>query len=195
VTIRPAAPADLDAIMALERASFPSDAWSDAMMREELRSPHGYYLVDVLADRLIGYAGLRAAAGARDADIQTITVADTMRGRGRGRALLAALLEEAARREVREVFLEVRADNPVAHALYASEGFLEIARRPHYYQPDDIDAVVMKLDLAGWRAHRAGAGPSSTGEIGDPEGAAGAEPPQDRGSPQDRARNEAGWCT
>lgn len=169
MTIRRATPADLDAIMALERASFPSDAWSDAMMREELRSPHGYYLVDVLAERTVGYAGLRAAAGARDADVQTITIADAMRGRGRGRALLGALLEEAARRDVREVFLEVRADNPVAQALYASEGFLEIARRPHYYQPDDIDAVVMKLDLSGWRSHR--------------------------GSPQDRALHETGWCT
>lgn len=195
MTIRRATTADLDDIMALERASFPSDAWSDAMMREELRSPHGYYLVDVVAERMVGYAGLRAAAGARDADVQTITVADAARGRGRGRALLEALLEEAARRDVREVFLEVRADNPVAQALYTSEGFLEIARRPHYYQPDDIDAVVMKLDLTGWRAHRGDAEPRGVEEIGDAEGAAPAERPQDRGTPQDRAPSRAGWCT
>ena len=53
---------DLDAIMALERASFPTDAWSDAMMREELASPHGWYVVDDEAGRLVGYAGLRAVA-------------------------------------------------------------------------------------------------------------------------------------
>jgi ribosomal-protein-alanine N-acetyltransferase len=51
-----------------------------------------------------------------------------------------------------EVFLEVRADNPVAQALYASEGFLEIGRKARYYQPDDVDAVVMKLDIRGWTA-------------------------------------------
>ena len=141
---------DLDAIMALERASFPSDAWSDAMMREELASRHGWYVVVEEAGRLIGYAGLRAARGGADADIQTITIAAGGRGRGRGRALLTALLEEAARRGVRDVFLEVRADNPVAHALYSSEGFVEVGRRARYYQPDDVDAIVMKLDLGGW---------------------------------------------
>lgn len=44
----------------------------------------------------------------------------------------------------------MRADNPAAESLYVSEGFTEIARRPRYYQPDDVDAVVMRLDLVGW---------------------------------------------
>lgn len=149
MSTRRATPDDLAAIMALERASFPTDAWSDAMMREELASPHGWYVVVEEAGRVIGYAGLRAARGAADADIQTITIAEGARGRGRGRALLRELLEEAARRKVRDVFLEVRADNPVAQALYLSEGFVEVGRRPRYYQPDDVDAIVMKLDVGG----------------------------------------------
>ncbi|WP_426323976.1 ribosomal protein S18-alanine N-acetyltransferase [Microbacterium sp. E-13] len=156
MTIRTATADDLAAIMALERTSFPTDAWSEAMMREELGSPHGWYIVDTEAGRLVGYAGLRAVAGARDADIQTIAISEVSRGHGRGRKLLRTLLEEAARREVWDVFLEVRADNPVAQALYISEGFAEIGRKPRYYQPDDVDAVVMKLDLRGW--HAAGRG-------------------------------------
>lgn len=154
MSLRAAVAGDLDAIMSLERASFPTDAWSDAMMREELASPHGWYVVDEIAGRLTGYAGLRAVRGAKDADVQTIAVAEASRGRGRGRALLHALLEESDRRGVHEVFLEVRADNPVAQALYAAEGFHEVGRRARYYQPDDVDAVVMKLDLRGWSAAR-----------------------------------------
>lgn len=150
--IRPAVASDLDAIMTLERASFPTDAWSEALMRAELASPHGWYVVDEEVGRLVGYAGLRAVHGATDADIQTIAIADSVRGRGRGRALLRALLAEAARRGAKDLFLEVRADNPVAQALYASEGFLEIGRRPRYYQPDDVDAIIMKLDVPGWSA-------------------------------------------
>jgi [ribosomal protein S18]-alanine N-acetyltransferase len=154
---RAATVADLDAIMALERASFPADAWSAAMMREELASPHGWYVVVVEGGRVIGYAGLRAPRGGADADIQTITIESGARGRGRGRALLTTLLDEAVRRGVRNVFLEVRADNPVAQRLYASEGFAEVGRRPRYYQPDGVDAIVMKLDLRGWAARpRAG---------------------------------------
>ena len=104
------------------------------------------------AGRLLGYAGLRAPRGARDADIQTIAIAAAARGRGRGRVILEALLAEASARRVHDVFLEVRADNPVAQALYASEGFTEVGRRPRYYQPDDVDALVMRLDVRGWAA-------------------------------------------
>ena len=161
MSIRRATGDDLAAIMTLERASFPTDAWSEAMMREELASPHGWYVVDDEAGRLVGYAGLRAVAGAKDADIQTITIADGARGRGRGRALLTTLLDEASRRGVRKVFLEVRADNPIAQALYASEGFAEVGSRPRYYQPDGVDALVMRLDLAGWAA-RPSAAPAPT---------------------------------
>jgi [ribosomal protein S18]-alanine N-acetyltransferase len=162
MSLRTATGDDLGAIMTLERTSFPTDAWSEAMMREELASRHGRYLVLEEAGRLVGYAGLRAPQGSRDADVQTIAVAAPSRGTGRGRMLLTALLEEAASRGVHDVFLEVRADNPVAQALYASEGFRELGRRPHYYQPDDVDAIVMKLDLRGW-SHARAAQPGDAG--------------------------------
>src|SRR5690606_30882461 len=109
--------------------------------------PHSHYLVCEEGGEIVGYAGLRAMAGASDADIQTIALAAEHRGGGRGRALLTALLAEAVRRGAREVFLEVRADNPVAAALYVSEGFAEIGRRTGYYQPDAVDAIVMQHTL------------------------------------------------
>ncbi len=147
MTIRTATASDLAGIMAIEQASFPTDAWSTATMAAELAHPYSHYLVDEEGGAVIGYAGLRAVVGARDADIQTIALGAGHRGEGRGRALLRALLAEAGERGVSDVFLEVRADNPVAAALYRSEGFAELGRRPRYYQPDDVDAIVMRLDL------------------------------------------------
>jgi ribosomal-protein-alanine acetyltransferase len=152
VTLRLATSGDLAAIMALERASFPSDAWSESTMAAELTGEHGHYLVDEQDHRVVGYGGLRALRGGSDADIQTIALAPEVRGQGRGRALLRALIAEAVARGARELFLEVRADNPAAESLYRSEGFAEIGRRPRYYQPDDVDAVVMRLDLETWSA-------------------------------------------
>jgi ribosomal-protein-alanine acetyltransferase len=149
VSLRTATDGDLDAIMALEEASFPTDAWSRGAMSAEIASPHGRYLVDVEDDRVVGYGGVRAVHGAADADIQTLALEPARRGTGRGRRLLRALIAEARDRGAREVFLEVRADNPVAQRLYASEGFVEIARRPRYYQPDDVDAIIMQLSLRG----------------------------------------------
>jgi N6-L-threonylcarbamoyladenine synthase/ribosomal-protein-alanine N-acetyltransferase len=147
MTLRDATPDDLEAIMAIEHRSFPTDAWSSQAMALELASPHGRYLVDDQDGAIIGYGGVRALHGSRDADIQTIAFDVEHRGAGRGRALLRSLLDVAAERGVREVFLEVRADNPSAEGLYLSEGFEEIGRRPRYYQPDDVDAIVMRLVL------------------------------------------------
>jgi ribosomal-protein-alanine acetyltransferase len=151
--IRAATPDDLDAIMLIERRSFPTDAWSEEMMAAELAGPHGRYFVDVEpggdSELVVGYGGVRALRGSPDADIQTIALDAAYRGSGRGRALLRALLAEAAERGAREVFLEVRADNPVAEGLYLAEGFVEIGRRAGYYQPDDVDAIVMRLILPG----------------------------------------------
>ena len=157
MTLRLATLDDLDAIMALEHRNFPTDAWSAQTMGTEIASAHNHYLVDEEDGRIIGYGGLRALPGGPDADIQTIALDAGYRGRGRGRMLLRALLDEAKRRGAQEVFLDVRADNPVAEGLYASEGFAELARRPHYYQPDDVDAVVMRLDLREWGARAADA--------------------------------------
>lgn len=147
MTLRDATPADLDAIMAIETRSFPTDAWSREAMASELAGPYGRYLVDEVDGAVIGYGGVRALPGSADADIQTIAYDAPYRGGGRGRALLRALLDAARQRGAREVFLEVRADNPSAEGLYLSEGFVEIGRRPRYYQPDDVDAIVMRLAL------------------------------------------------
>lgn len=147
MTLRDATPDDLDAIMAIENRSFPTDAWSSETMAAELASPHGRYLVDEHDGAVVGYGGVRALLGSADADIQTIALLAEYRGQGRGRALLRALLAAAVERGAREVFLEVRADNPTAEGLYLAEGFEELARRPHYYQPDDVDAIVMRARL------------------------------------------------
>jgi ribosomal-protein-alanine acetyltransferase len=146
---RRASEADVPAIMALERATFVNDAWSERSMRAEVTGDHTYYLVAFRAaspagpaspDVIEGYAGLLAPAGTTDGDIQTIAVAPGARRQGLGRALMLTLLGEARRRGITAVFLEVRADNPGAQALYRMLGFEEIGVRPHYYQPDDAPA-------------------------------------------------------
>jgi ribosomal-protein-alanine acetyltransferase len=146
--LRRASVDDLDAIMAIEHETFPSDAWSGGQMREELTGPHRYYLVAIAPDGAVeGYAGLLAPQGAGEADIQTLAVVESARRRGLGRVLVQTLLAEARRRGAHEVLLEVRADNPGAQRLYRTLGFEQVAVRPRYYQPDGVDALIMKLEL------------------------------------------------
>ena len=148
--LRRATEDDLIGLMELERSTFVTDAWSERSMRTEVTGEHGYYLVAFDADApgaIDGYAGLLAPRGAGEADIQTIAVAEHARRRGLGRVLMNALIGEARKRGARQVFLEVRADNPGAQTLYRSLGFEEIGVRPRYYQPDGVDAVVMRLTV------------------------------------------------
>ena len=148
--VRQAVLADLDAIWAIESAVFAGEAWSIEMMRDELTADHRQYFVLVdESDTVRGYGGLLAIG--EDGDIQTIALDPAVRAAGHGRRLMDALLDEADARGVRKVFLEVRADNPVARGLYASIGFVEIGLRPRYYQPDDVDAVVMQLEMENRR--------------------------------------------
>jgi [ribosomal protein S18]-alanine N-acetyltransferase len=148
--LRVAGPADLDAIMALETSTFGSDAWSSASMLSELESEHTYYLFAFdpeTPELLAGYGGLLAPLDSGEGDIQTLAVAEDARRAGLGRTLVTSLLAEAETRGASEVFLEVRADNPNARALYDSLGFEQIAVRAKYYQPDGVDAQIMRVRL------------------------------------------------
>lgn len=147
--LRRAGIGDLADIMRIETATFANDAWSEEAMAGELGSEHTYYLVAERNDtgEVQGYAGLLAPAGSRQGDIQTIAVDGAARRGGLGRALMLQLMDEARRRGAREMFLEVRADNPGAKRLYDELRFEVIGVRPRYYQPDGVDAIVMRATL------------------------------------------------
>jgi [ribosomal protein S18]-alanine N-acetyltransferase len=149
--LRAATGDDLDAIMSIESVVFASDAWSRETMLAELSNGNTHYLVAFHPETpgtVEAYAGLLAPRGAQHAEIQTIAVAESVRRQGLGRTLIDALLSEASSRGASDVFLEVRSDNPDAQRLYRAIGFVQIGLRKGYYQPDGIDAIVMRLSLA-----------------------------------------------
>lgn len=142
VRLRAMASADLDVIEGLERLLFGTQAWTRGMLEEELADPTTrWYRVADDAGEIIGYAGL--AVFGDEAHVMTIGTVPDRQGTGIGRAMLRELLAEAGRRRAVRVFLEVRADNAPAIALYESEGFVAVGVRPRYYQPENVDAVVM----------------------------------------------------
>lgn len=146
--LRAATAADLDVIDHLEHELFGSDAWSRDLMAAELDAPWTDYLVALNeAGEVVGYAGVSVPAEGAPADIQTIAVHPAARRLGIGRALLRAVAQAGQQRGATESLLEVRADNPGAQALYVSLGYETIAVRPRYYQPDDVDALVMRAAL------------------------------------------------
>ena len=135
-------------LMPIEHDLFGSEQWSAGTFWSELAEyASRHYLAAVESSDaesggvLVGYGGLSTYGP--DSYIQTLGVRRDRQGAGVGRALLTALVDEADRRKVTTIALEVRADNRVAQRLYAEHGFEPIGRRKAYYQPSGTDAVVM----------------------------------------------------
>jgi ribosomal-protein-alanine acetyltransferase len=148
--LRPAGTADLAALVRIEEACFPEAPWSRDLLSNALRDADTVCLIDTpnrAGAEPRGWGAVLAAQGGGEADILALGVLPGHRGAGRGRALLEALCAAAAARGARRVFLEVRVDNAAARGLYRAAGFEEIGRRPRYYQPGGVDAVVMRRAL------------------------------------------------
>ncbi|OEV11976.1 ribosomal protein S18-alanine N-acetyltransferase [Streptomyces nanshensis] len=190
---------DIEHVLGLERVLFPEDAWSAGLFWSELAHARGpgatrRYLVAEAAgpdaaapapaadpavrpanapdfgggwDGLVGYGGLAAVGGT--GDIQTIGVLPARRGTGLGSRLLGELLAAAVEFGCHEVMLEVRVDNAPAQRLYERFGFTKIGLRRGYYQPGNVDALVMRLDdPATLRSAPPGSSPTSSGTPSPP---------------------------
>jgi ribosomal-protein-alanine N-acetyltransferase len=145
ISIRRAAPADLDAIMAIEIASFAAP-WPRGAMLDEI-AKHAWSIVEVAerGDAIAGFAVYWVVADERH--LQNLAVAVAARRAGVGDALVRHVVAEAVRGGARYVVLEVRASNEAAKRLYAGFGFRAIGRRKGYYQDSGEDAIVMALEL------------------------------------------------
>jgi ribosomal-protein-alanine N-acetyltransferase len=67
---------------------------------------------------------------------------------GLGKLLLDAMLNKARSQGLERATLEVRASNQGAISLYEKFGFKLVGKRPHYYQDNDEDALILWRKLA-----------------------------------------------
>jgi ribosomal-protein-alanine N-acetyltransferase len=146
ITIEPAAAAELPAITAIEAEAF-SDPWSERSFRDAMDNPSVYFACARRdGGEVDGYVVAWFAAD--QGEIANLAVAPAGWGLGIGKALLDGALDEAARRRIEAVFLEVRDSNDRARGLYQSRGFEEVGRRRGYYRHPDEDAIVLRLAMS-----------------------------------------------
>ena len=136
---------DVEAVHAIERRAYEIP-WTSGIFRDCLRAEYPAWVL-VSGGAIVGYVLMSVAAG--EAHILNVCVAPQQQGQGHGRRLLRATLQLARARGAQRVFLEVRPSNATAIALYDSEGFNEIGRRPRYYPAHNgrEDALVMAIEL------------------------------------------------
>ncbi|MGE3886871.1 MAG: ribosomal protein S18-alanine N-acetyltransferase [Vicinamibacterales bacterium] len=137
-----AGPADLDAVLAIEEATFynpTSREWYEAeLARPEVCS---VYVIRTDEASVAGFAAFWCVLD--EMHINNLAVDPRWRGRGLGRALLRGVLAAAAARGIRRATLEVRRSNTPALGLYEGQGFTIVGVRPDYYAQPVEDALVL----------------------------------------------------
>jgi len=138
---RRATRADVDALLALEEATFDSDRISRAQWRRHIGSDSAAVFVGGATGSIDAAAVVFYRRNTHAARLYSLAVGAHARGTGLGGALLAAVEADARARGCASMRLEVRADNPSAIALYERRGYARAARLPGFYE-DGAD---------GWR--------------------------------------------
>jgi ribosomal-protein-alanine acetyltransferase len=149
VRVRRMTPADLGRVMEIaqslkEAPHWPCSAYETALNAQAM--PQRIALVaEGVESGVVGFAV--ASVVPLQAELETIAVAAEGQRRGVGRNLFAFLAGELAIAHAEELFLEVRASNRAALALYLSLGFKETGRRSRYYIDPVEDALLLALRL------------------------------------------------
>lgn len=150
-SLRPLTPSDLDAVLAIENLAY-DHPWSRGNFIDSLAA--GYWsqmLIDArCTPLLLGY--LVAMPGVDDVHLLNLTVDPAVQHRGHARYMLDALVDHCCARSATRLWLEVRASNRRARALYVRYGFREAGVRKGYYPASRNgreDALVMSLLVGG----------------------------------------------
>ncbi len=143
---------DLDAVVAIERATFPTPWTRGIFIGELLQGESRRWTVVTSPTGILGYSGSMQAGD--ESHVMNLAVRADARGSGLGAAMLADLMSDAARRGVARMTLEVRPSNASAIALYEAAGFHAAGERPGYYSDTGEPALIMwtdELDSKGMR--------------------------------------------
>lgn len=144
VELRDMSMADIRSVVAIERASYTMP-WSEATFRGLLRRRDAEMITADASGAVVGYAAFWCVVD--QGELGNVAVIDGWRGAGIGARLVEEVLRRAARRGVREVFLEVRPSNTIARRLYDHLGFRPVGRRRNYYQRPVEDAIVLRRSV------------------------------------------------
>ncbi|RNA66585.1 ribosomal protein S18-alanine N-acetyltransferase [Alteribacter keqinensis] len=132
---------DIDGVLAVEEACFPTP-WSRTAFVNELKANQfAYYLVAEAGERVIGYCGVWVIID--EAHITNIAVDPIYRRKGIGEALLTGGLELARTFGAEKLTLEVRVSNEAAQNMYEKFGFQRGGIRKNYYTDNQEDAQIM----------------------------------------------------
>jgi ribosomal-protein-alanine acetyltransferase len=148
IVLRPARLDDIPALLRLEERAFTSDRLSRRSFTRMLTRAHAECVVAEADGRVAGYTLVLLRRSTSLARLYSIAIDPELRGRGIGRALLAAAERSAIEHDAAVLRLEVRSDNATAIALYQAAGFRPFGRYLDFYE-DHGEALRFEKRLGG----------------------------------------------
>lgn len=130
--------------MELERHAATAAHWAESDY-QRLFLPEAAERLALVLEEAEVQAFIVARVAAAEWEIENVAVAGPARRRGLGARLLGELLNRLRARGAEAVFLEVRASNQAARALYEKWAFVECGRRKAYYRDPGEDALQYRL--------------------------------------------------
>ena len=140
INIEPMTRQNVALVHNIERDCF-AVPWSFQSFEAELVNPLAIYIVAIVNGEIVGFAGMHHVAD--EGHITNIAVREENRRQGVGDALVLALLDIAAAKNISGLVLEVRMGNTPAQRMYAKHGFTFAGIRKNYYVDTKEDAIVM----------------------------------------------------
>lgn len=144
IVIREMCEQDIIAVLSLELSSF-TIPWSRSSFYEELNNPRSILKVAELNRNVIGYICISHVLD--EGHVLNLAVHPLYRRMGIASVLIEDSLAVLRELGCKKVWLEVRASNVTALAMYRKLDFQQIGRRKDYYRTPREDAIVMKMNL------------------------------------------------
>lgn len=128
---RLATASDCDLIAQMEQ-SYIECAWSKQVIAQTLADELSAIYLLTEGDIVVGYGGIKTVLD--EAEIYNVAVVSEYRRQGYGGKIVNKLVEHAAGKGAKKIFLEVSERNEPAVKLYGNCGFTKINERKNYYQ-------------------------------------------------------------
>ena len=142
---------EIDAVTELESET-SENHWTKQQLSESISNPNNLCQILIVKSKIVGY--IIAMPSVDSADILNLAVHKDFKRKGYGSSLINHLLSELKKRQIKNLFLEVRMGNFAAISLYLSLGFKEVSIRKNYYTKNSNelsikeDGIIMCLEIS-----------------------------------------------
>ncbi len=144
IELRDMKASDIPDIMQIEKECF-NEPWITENFLYELRQQVAHNWVVLCDDKLCAYVCFWEIGS--ELHLNNIAVRKDVRRQGLAQRLLDKMIQYASDHHIKSITLEVSEQNQTAREFYSKQDFKQVGIRPHYYEYDLSNALILTKKL------------------------------------------------